>query len=106
MIEAWLFFDERGLRKAAGNPSGRVPLKLPPPDRCEGLPDPKSLLKDVLIRASGLSPRRCAQLSTGKMMRRITDYAADFRPLRGLPAFAALERDIQDAIRTNGWDRR
>jgi hypothetical protein len=106
MAEAWLLFDEVALRKATGNPSGRVLLELPPLSRCESIPDPKSVLENLLVKASELGSRRRVQLSTGGMMRRITEYASDFRPLRELPAFAALERDIKTAIRTNGWDRR
>ncbi len=30
MLEAWLLFDEPALRRAAGNPHGQQPLKLPP----------------------------------------------------------------------------
>lgn len=106
MREAWLLFDEIAIRKAAGNPSGRVPLELPRLARCEDLPDPKALLEDILRSASGLSARRRAKLRVDTMMRRIPEYAREFSSLRALPAFAALEGELQNAVTANGWNRR
>ena len=42
MQEAWLLFDETALRLAAGRPSGRAPLDLPPPERVEQAADPQA----------------------------------------------------------------
>ena len=53
MQEAWLLFDENAIRRAAGNPSGKVPLQLPALHGCEDLPDPKRLLHYLLEEASG-----------------------------------------------------
>jgi hypothetical protein len=106
MTEAWLLCDEGAIRRAAGNPSGTMALNLPPPGQLEGLPDPKSILSDLLRQASGLGSRRRATLRIGQLRRRIADYTADFRPLRELPAFAALERDVRVAIQENRWHRR
>jgi len=106
MREAWLLFDEAAIRKAAGNPSGRAALQLPLLSRCEDLPDPKALLQNMLLQATGLSARRRARLRVGPMMRRITEYTHDFRPLRSVASFAALERELQEAIRRNAWDQR
>jgi hypothetical protein len=39
MHEAWLLFDERALRRAAGNPNGGELLDLPGADQIEGIPD-------------------------------------------------------------------
>lgn len=106
MREAWLLFDEVAIRRAAGNPSGRVTLRLPELSKCEDLPDPKSVLHETLRVASELSARRRSRLPLGPMTRRITEYIRDFTPLRRLPAFAALERELQKAITTNRWDHR
>ena len=106
MREAWLLFDETAIRRAAGNPSGRAVLRLPSLGRCEDVPDPKTLLQDILREASGLSARRRARLHIGPMMRRITEYTRDFAPLRTLAAFTALELELQEVITTNGWERR
>lgn len=40
------------------------------------------------------------------MTQRIAEYIEDFSPLRSLPAFAALEQDLREAIGQRGWDRR
>ena len=106
MSEAWLLFDETAIRRAAGNPSGRAVLHLPSLARCEDVPDPKDLLSDILREASGLSARRRARLAIAPMKRRVTEYTQDFAPLRALAAFAALERELQEAIVANGWGRR
>jgi hypothetical protein len=45
--------------------------------------------------------------SSGSLMtQRIAEYIEDFSPLRSLPAFAALEQDLREAIGQRGWDRR
>jgi hypothetical protein len=106
MQEAWLLFDENAIRRAAGNPSGRLALALPALERCEYLADPKSLLLDLLREASGLGVRRRAKLRVALMTQKIAEYINDFGPLRSLPAFAALEQDLREAIERHRWDRR
>jgi hypothetical protein len=106
MQEAWLLFDEMAIRQAVGNPSGRVPLRLPALDKCEDLPDPKLWLYEIFREASELGTGRRAKLRVAGMTRRIADYIEDFSPLRGLPAFAALEQELRETIERHGWDRR
>src|SRR5258708_2208129 len=57
MLEAWLLFDERAIRCAAGNPNGTVPLDLPHLRRVEERPDPKIDLRKALRTASELKRR-------------------------------------------------
>lgn len=92
MMEAWLLFDEVTLRRAAGNPNGRMPLELPPLRRLEEEPDPKERLRLVLREASGLSGRRLKRFHV--MPRRVAALTDDFSPLRSLPAFQRLETDL------------
>jgi hypothetical protein len=106
MQEAWLLFDENAIKRAAGNPSGRLAISLPPLERCEHLADPKSLLLGLLRQASGRSARRRAKLGVALMTQKIAEYINDFAPLRSLPAFAALEQELQEAIERHRWDRR
>jgi hypothetical protein len=40
------------------------------------------------------------------MTQKIAEYINDFAPLRSLPAFAALEQELQEAIERHRWDRR
>jgi hypothetical protein len=104
MSEAWLLFDEAALRRAAGNPNGKQPLQLPAISDLEGLPDPKSILHDILLEASGLRGRRRSQLSAGKLAARVAELTGDFSPLRALPAFMSLEEEVRQVIELSGWN--
>lgn len=57
MTEAWLLISEQALRAAAGNPNGKNRLNCPKISTLENIPDPKKLLKELLVEASGLSGR-------------------------------------------------
>jgi hypothetical protein len=103
MLEAWLLFDEHAIRLAAGNPNGRLSLTLPPPPRMETLPDPKQVLQNAFLTASGLSGRRRKHFATAQAVRRLGDVITDFSPLRLLSAFDRLEREIQAIVQANGW---
>ena len=105
MTEAWLLFDESALRRAAGNPNGKMPLDLPRIADLEKVPDPKAVLRGLLLNASGLHGQRLKKHSTVGGARRVAELLDDFSPLRGLAAFAALEADIAAVIRANDWDR-
>lgn len=62
MTETWLLTNEDELRRVAGNPRGRIPLDLPPIGALERVADPKELLREALVRASGVSGRRLDQV--------------------------------------------
>jgi len=93
-LEAWLLFDERLIRAAAGNENGNLPLLLPPLKKLESLPDPKSILIAALREASGLTGRRLARFNALAARARISDLASDFAPLRVLPSFQQLEASL------------
>ncbi|HED03676.1 MAG TPA: DUF4276 family protein [Candidatus Fraserbacteria bacterium] len=105
MQEAWLLFDEAALRKAAGNPRGRTPLKLPPLKKVEGLPHPEIKLYELLLVASGLSGRQRKKFrsSIRQHARRVPEFISDFSPLRALSAFQALETDIEQRVSDAVW---
>jgi hypothetical protein len=103
MQEAWFLFDESAIRSAAGCPSGRAPLELPPLKTVEALPDPKKALFQALTVASNLSGRRRKQFRPD--VRRVAALISDFSPLRRLPAFNAFERDLCVALRGLGMLR-
>jgi hypothetical protein len=103
MSEAWLLFDERAIRLAAGNPTGRAPLALPRLAELENEANPKQVLREQFITASGLSGRRQKRFDTAAAVQRLGECIADFSPLRALPAFAALEREIVDVLKAHGW---
>lgn len=103
MQEAWLLFDESAIRRAAGNPRGRSKLTLPRVDRLEHEADPKGLLHGLLREASGLSGRRLKDFSSVRAAHLLGQYIADYSPLRCLPAFEALEEEVQAIVAASGW---
>ena len=103
MQEAWLLFDEKAIRYAAENPNGKMPLSLPLLSAIESRPDPKQDLHEVLRAASGLRSHRLRSFSESKASRRVSEYTDDFAPLRVVPAFHALEADVDEEARRQGW---
>jgi len=102
MLEAWLCFDEKAIRNAAGNPNGKTPLNLPSLKKVESRPDPKRELQQALRSACELSNRRLKNFDTAAAFRRIVDYIDDFSPLRELAAFRTFEASVQK-LKDNGW---
>lgn len=102
MQEAWLLHDERAIREAAGRPSGRMPLNLPPMRRCEELPDPKAQLHDILIKASGATGRRAKKFNPALAVHRLAELVEDWSPLLQLPSFRQLEEDARQALSALG----
>lgn len=98
MTEAWLLADEKAIRSAAGNPNGATELDLPLPGKLEELPNPKAVLHKALVEASGLNAHRRSGFPVNKRVHRIPDFIDDFSMLDALPAFQALQNDIQDAL--------
>lgn len=101
MTEAWLLGDETAIRKAAGNPNGRIQLSLPRVSRLEALPDPKLKLKEVLLEASEhASPRRQQRFMRDIQRCRllVAEYTEDFSFLRQLDAYRAFEEDLVRAL--------
>lgn len=103
MTEAWLLIDEKAVRFAAGNPNGRSDLPLPPAGSLDQVADPKKYLYDLLREASGLKGRRRAKFSTHGSAERVAEFIDDFRPLRALNAFRALESELDGVIQERGW---
>lgn len=98
MQEAWLLFDDVAIRKAAGNPNGRDEIELPVLNRLEHLPDPKRKLYELLRTASGLRGRRLARLRPNVSAPRVSEFIRSFEPLRVLPAFLALEAEVERTL--------
>lgn len=98
MQEAWLLLDESALREAAGRPSGTDALNLPTARQWDSVPDPKQVLHDALITASGAKGRRAKQFQPGRAAHRLAELVGDWSPLRQLSAFQRLELDIRSAL--------
>lgn len=99
MTEAWLLSDEDAIRSAAENRTGRVALNLPSKDRWEQLKDPKDLLFDSLILASGKSPRALRRFNPARQRALVAQRTSDFSGLRGLLSFDEFESRLVVAIR-------
>ena len=97
MTEAWLLTDESAIRRASGNPNGRIVLDIPPPNRLEQILDPKNDLHQLLRAASELSGRRLKRLDEASAVHRVAESTEDFRALRILPAFVDFEKELANA---------
>lgn len=103
MTEAWFLFDEAAIRRGARNPAGKRPLGLPTLSRVESIPNPKDALHHALRIASELGGRRLKGFEVGQAYYRVAEQIADYRPLRCLPAFQALEEELRHVVESNGW---
>lgn len=103
MQEAWLLFDEIAIRKASGNPNGKQRLQLPIMNKIEQLPDPKQILHDLLRQASGLTGRRLKDFPVRERTQRVAEWMNNFSQLRALPAFIALEAELEAVLQDQGW---
>lgn len=104
MTEAWLLLDESAIREAAGNPNGTVPLPLPPVKRLDSLPDPKKVLLELLQTATENTPRRQRSFNARQAIHRLAEFQQEigFHALRALPAFAAVEHEVQTLVHRRG----
>lgn len=101
-LEAWFLFNEPAIRRAAGNPNGKVSLALPAWNRVEEVADPKQTLEDVVRAASELPAKRRRRLDVKAAVHRIAELVDDFSPLRQLPAFRAFEAELAEALQGLG----
>ncbi|MEU4829582.1 hypothetical protein [Streptosporangium sp. NPDC023615] len=100
MTEAWLLLDEGEIRKVAGNPNGREDLGLPKIHEVEGLSDPKSFLRECLVRAASVRGRkRQAAVSRFPQHRRQLLERLDLEgPVTRLSGWKSLIDDIERFI--------
>lgn len=103
MQEAWLLFNEKAIRRAAGNPNGNNFLELPTLEKAEALPNPKEILYDLILQATGLRPGRRKKFKVKEGVHRVAEFINDFSPLRSLSAFANLEASIDDLLQSQKW---
>lgn len=104
MQEAWLLFNEIAIRYASGNRSGKAQLSLPPINKLESLPDPKSKLHECLRKASGLPKRRLKRYNAPEKAHLVSEYIDDFSPLLALPAFKSLRDDLKLIVTLEKWN--
>lgn len=99
MTEAWLLLDEQLIREVAGNPNGRVPLRLPSANEAERIADPKALLKELLVTASELTGRRrrSFQAAFPFNRRRLLEELDPGGPVRDAASWQQFREDIAHA---------
>lgn len=100
MTESWLLLDEWAIRSAAGNPDGRIPLKLPKAAALEELADPKSKLFESLTNAAEVSGRHRRRFSPEAARHRVAEILQPHL-LRQLASFQFAERQVMDFFHTN-----
>ena len=103
MTEAWLLIREDAIRYAAGNLNSYTPITLPELDTLEHIAQPKTMLHELIVQASGLNARRRRAFVPERFVHRVTEFIDDFTPLRSLPAFRAFETDLVDTLQKQGW---
>jgi hypothetical protein len=94
MTEAWLLVSETALRSASGNPNGRTPLPFPSWRDLEAIPDPKAVLQNLLVDASGLSGRRRKKINFSAQRARIPDFYENWETLLNLSSAKQLYDEI------------
>lgn len=99
MTEAWLFSDEAAIRSAAENRNGSVKLKLPEKRSWEKLPDPKGVLFELLVTASGKQGRALAKFNPHRQRSLVTQRSSNFSGLRGLPSFDRFEAQLIEKLK-------
>jgi len=72
-----------------------VPAKNP-----EEIVNPKTFLHKALQTASELKGRRFREFNVVRASHRIADYIDDYSPIRNLRAFANLQEQIADVLRS------
>jgi hypothetical protein len=102
MTEAWLLLDELAIRRASGNPKGRVALNLPVPALVERTIDPKYTLFQALRTASGHQGRRLRSLRVEALRHKVAELM-NWELLHSLPAFQSLEAELTATLTANGW---
>ncbi|WP_055478348.1 hypothetical protein [Sphaerimonospora mesophila] len=102
MTEAWLLMDEVELRTVAGNPNGRIGLNLPSPNRVESVPDPKSVLKEKLALASGLSGRKLEKFNQrfSQHRRLLLERIDPFGPIADVPSWQHFVADMESGLQS------
>lgn len=107
MSEAWLLIHEPAIRMAAGQPSGRARLVLPPVSGLESTADPKRVLREAILAASEARGRRRARLQRDLPLRilRVAELIEDYSPLQRLSAFQRFEADLGQVLddRLDEW---
>ena len=100
MTEAWFLFDESAIRKAASNVQSRALLNLPNHAESQRRADPKVLLENALVAASGLTGRKLEQFKRdiGRRKRLVSTHIQDYSELRNHESFRNFESELIERL--------
>lgn len=100
MLEAWLLLNEAAIREVAGNPNGKVALKLPKPARVESAADPKALLKQAIATASEDRGRSLQKLQARfpENRARLLQMLDREGPVKQLTSWQSFTHDLREAL--------
>jgi hypothetical protein len=99
MTEAWLLSDEMAIRSAAENRNGTMGLGLPGKRNWESLPDPKGILFESLVIASGKQGRALAKFNPHRQRPLVAQRTSNFVGLRGVPSFDFFEAQLIEKLK-------
>ena len=100
-MEAWLMTDAEAIRKVCNKSNTQQKVTLPKLRALEKMAQPKEKLNQLLAEVSGIN--RSELNKAGIFAADIAEYMEDFAPLRKLPAFAAMEKELIAIIQAQGW---
>lgn len=98
MTEAWLLVDERAIYKAVNNPNGQDQFKLPNINIIEKIRNPKNVLFELFISASGLSRRRHSSIDLFMCRQRCALFITEFQKMGNLSSFALFRQKISQYV--------
>jgi len=101
MTEAWLLIDESAIRRAAGNPQGRIILNLPPIRQMESV-HAKEMLHQAIRDASELTGRKAKKLEVSRAIHDVANFIEDFRRLDHLSSFSRLREELSAKLHSLG----
>ncbi|MGA5648494.1 hypothetical protein [Streptomyces seoulensis] len=99
-LEAWLLLDESAIRRIAENPNGRMHLDLPKAGAAERVADPKKLLQETLVAASGVSGRRLTTFRSRfpRHRHKLLESLDPYGPVSQLPSWQTFISDLNTAL--------
>lgn len=99
-MEAWLLLDESAIKRVAGRPTNPVNLHLPSALTIESVANPKEILQEAIIIASGTSGRRLERLRAdfGHHRRLLLQWLPTYGPLTRVPSWLRMRADLMQAL--------
>jgi len=94
MMETWLLIDPEAIKKAAGNRNYAGKINLPALKKLEKENQPKKLLHELLLNASGLKGRNLRKFNVDKAVHLVSENIQNFGVLRELEAFSVFEKNL------------